>query len=129
MSQLLATMKPELNPRPVAFLSFPDGKNPIAPEHTISTFAEAEGLTVVADLAEAEKLGAKIWMRAAWITLTVHSDLAAVGLTAAFSKALTDVGISANVMAGAYHDHIFVGLDDAERAMQAIQQLQQRSRR
>jgi uncharacterized protein len=60
---------------------------------------------------------------AAWITLTVHSALEAVGLTAAFSKALADVNISCNVVAGYYHDHIFVPQQDAEKAMAVLESL------
>ncbi len=37
--------------------------------------------------------------RATWITLTVYSDLEAVGLTAAVAGALADRGISCNVVA------------------------------
>jgi len=62
------------------------------------------------------------------ITLTVHSSLEAVGLTAAFATELTRHGISANVVAGYYHDHIFVGAGDAERAVAALQGLSERHR-
>jgi hypothetical protein len=72
----------------------------------------------------AEAAGVTPLFRAAWITLTVHSDLNAVGLTAAFARALGDAGISCNVMAAAYHDHIFVPVDDAARAMNALLNLQ-----
>ena len=57
---------------------------------------------------------------ASWITLTVHSSLEAVGLTAAFSKALSQEGISCNVVAAFYHDHIFVGKNDADKAMEIL---------
>ena len=43
-----------------------------------------------------------VLFRAAWISLTVHSDLEAVGLTAAFSTALGQAGVSCNVVAGAF---------------------------
>ena len=56
----------------------------------------------------AHELGLPILLRCAWITLTVHSDLQAVGLTASFARALADEGIACNVVAGARRDHIFV---------------------
>ena len=42
------------------------------------------------------------------ITLTVHSSLKSVGLTAAVTSKLAEYEISANVVAAYYHDHIFV---------------------
>jgi len=59
----------------------------------------------------------------AWITLTVHSSLEAVGLTAAVSKALTDANISCNVVAAYYHDHIFVPVRDAKQAIAVLLEL------
>ncbi len=55
------------------------------------------------------------------ISLHVHSSLDAVGLTAAFSTALGNAGISANVVAAYYHDHIFVPTDKAEKALNVLQ--------
>lgn len=57
------------------------------------------------------------------ITLTVHSSLAAVGLTAAVSTKLTSKDISANVIAAYYHDHIFVSNNKAEQALSALKEL------
>ena len=79
LAELLATMTPELNEQRVAFLTFANGLNPFAPADTIGTFREREGLTVAADLNAAEASGHPILFRAAWITLTVHSDFEAVG--------------------------------------------------
>ena len=62
------------------------------------------------------------------ITLTVHSSLEAVGLTAAVATCLAQAGISANVVAAYHHDHVFVPEADAETAVQALRQLQQRYR-
>ena len=60
------------------------------------------------------------------ISLHVHSSLNAVGLTAAISTKLAGEGISANVVA-AYHDHIFVPSQQADRALAAIKALQSES--
>ncbi len=90
----------------------------------VVTVTEAEGLTLVLPEQQALDAGLAILFRAAWITLTVHSDLQAVGLTAAFATALGEAGISCNVVAGAYHDHIFVPVEKGESAMDALRALQ-----
>jgi len=89
----------------------------------IGTFREQEGTTVILPRQRADELGLSYTYVTAWITLTIHSSLEAVGLTAAFSAALARQGISCNVVAGFHHDHIFVGMSDAERAMEALQGL------
>jgi uncharacterized protein len=120
---MISTMTPVLNKRSVAYVSLRSFELPDGLE-TIATFREEEGLTLIVDLEVAERKELPIAFRAAWITLTVHSDLAAVGLTAAFAKALGDQGISCNVMAAYYHDHIFVPVEKAELAMEALRALQ-----
>ena len=55
-----------------------------------------------------------------WIALRVPSELDAVGLTAAFSAALAVAAISANVVAGLHHDHVFVPAGRAGRAGRAV---------
>lgn len=127
---LLASMQPVLDNRQVAFVSIDENGNvpwdPLGPD-VVATFREREGLTLIVELDAALKSGVPILFRAAWITLTVHSDLEAVGLTAAFANALGAEGISCNVVAAAYHDHIFVPLADAQRAMAALERLQRDS--
>ncbi len=87
----------------------------------VGLFREAEGVTLFLPMEAAEGLSASPPMRL--ITLTVHSSLEAVGLTAAFAAALTQAGISANVVAGFYHDHLFVPERDAVRAMETLRAL------
>jgi uncharacterized protein len=84
---------------------------------------EPEGLTVVVRRDAADIHGIRYDYVAAWITLTVHSSLEAVGLTAAFATALGREGISCNVLAGHHHDHILVATADAERAMVVLRAL------
>jgi hypothetical protein len=86
---------------------------------------EVEGITLVVPEEQALAHGLPVMFRCAWITLNVHSDLNAVGLTAAFAGALGRDGISCNVVAGAYHDHIFVPIETANEALRSLQKLQQ----
>ncbi|MDR5762692.1 ACT domain-containing protein [Caballeronia sp. LZ035] len=125
LDALIASMEPELQPGVYVFASVAQGDVPAA--DVIATFREREGLTVVMEEHAAQAAGLTPLFRAAWITLTVHSDLHAVGLTAAFAQALGEAGISCNVMAAAYHDHLFVPADDAARAMDALLSLQKRA--
>jgi hypothetical protein len=80
-------------------------------------------VTVILSKEQADDVGLRYLVVLAWITLTVHSSLEAVGLTAAVSKALTNVGISCNVVAAYYHDHIFVPIKDAQQAMEVLETL------
>ena len=83
-------------------------------------FKEKEAITLILKKEIAAKLNLEYSITMSWITLSVHSSLEAVGLTSAFSKALSDAGISCNVVAAFYHDHIFVGKNDTEKAMQIL---------
>jgi hypothetical protein len=56
-------------------------------------------------------------------TLTIHSSLEAVGLTAVFAGALARAGIGCNVVAGYTHDHLFVPADRADDAVAALRAL------
>ena len=84
---------------------------------------EDEGVTLVLRRADADALGVSYGFVAAWLTLTVHSALDAVGLTAAFSRALGDAGISCNVLAGFHHDHLLVPAAARDRALAVLRSL------
>lgn len=121
LDRLLAGMKPSLSPEEFVYCTLPGGRlEDVLHLAPIGLFNEAEGLTLIltTDVARAAEMPASLPMRR--ITLTVHSSLEAVGLTAAIATALTREGISANVVAGYYHDHIFVSSADAARAMAAL---------
>ncbi len=93
--------------------------------NAFATIREDEGITVVATTKDLEIAGLKVDSHWARITLQVHSSLTAVGLTASFATALGNHGISANVIAGYHHDHIFVNWDKRHDAMRALQHLSQ----
>lgn len=119
LEQLLASMQPELNDGAYIFSSVQPDRD-VSRLAPVATFREREGLTIIVDEQTALREGLPVLFRAAWITLTVHSDLEAVGLTAAVAEALTRASISCNVVAAAFHDHIFVPV---ERAADALAQL------
>ena len=122
LATLLRSMSPQLNAGEYVFCTLRDGTLPAGLD-IIGSFREQEGLTVILERSHAEKAGFSFDYIAAWITLNVHSALEAVGLTAAFATALGKAGISCNVIAGYFHDHLFVGQADAERAVQVLQDL------
>ena len=127
LQELLATMEPTLRDGAYVFATVsgtvvPAGIDPIG------TFREAEGLTLILPAAEAARAGLDASPPMRLITLSVHSSLEAVGLTAAFATELARHGISANVVAGYYHDHIFIGAADAELAVAALRMLSMRHR-
>ena len=70
--------------------------------------------------AAAERAGQPVVVRLAWLTLTVHSSLEAIGLTAAVSARLADEGIACNVLAGYHHDHLLVPVERADDAVRAL---------
>lgn len=119
LTRLLQGMAPVLHGMEYGYAVWSGGALPFAPFVTV---AEEEGLTVIAALEEMARAGLvpEPWAR---ISLTVQSDLAAVGLTAAFSSALAAEGISCNVVAGFHHDHLFVPWDRRFDALAALERL------
>lgn len=122
LATLLRSMSPQFNDGEYVFCCITD-RSVLQDCEVLGSFHEREGLTVIVQRQQAERLGLAFDYVAAWITLNVHSALEAVGLTAAFAGALGQAGISCNVIAGYYHDHLFVGQADARRAMQVLQKL------
>lgn len=119
LSVLLRSMRPELVPGNWFFGTVESAVGVAA----AATVRESEGLSVLVERAEAERLGLDTGHPFRWITLRVHSSLEAVGLTAAFSAALTEHGISCNVIAGAFHDHVLVPAARADDAVRVLTEL------
>ncbi len=116
---MLAGMAPVLNPGRYAFRTL--AKGGAVPEGAVGWFHEAEGPSVIVPAPDGEALPLR------WITLTVHSALDGVGLTAAVSGALADAGIACNMVAAHHHDHLFVPEGDADRALAILRALQAES--
>ena len=120
-------MQPELIDKVFVFCTVTGHLNEYIALEPIATFIESEGLTLVLTKDKADEAGLNYEGVFRQITLTVHSSLQAVGLTAAVSTKLASKGISANVIAAYYHDHIFVSLEQAEQALVALKELSSES--
>lgn len=125
LKTLLQSLTPVLNSGVYAFCVVPLERSDLALP-TIATFREQEGLTVVLPEVTAKDLHLSVVFRAAWITLSVQSELASIGLTAAVSRELAEANISCNMFAGAYHDHLFVPVDCGATAIEVLLKLQAR---
>ena len=122
LATLLASMEPELRPGEYVYVVV-DDLDGVEPEATVR---EPEGLSAVLARERADALGLPYDYVAAWITLHVHSALAAVGLTAAVSRALAQAGLSCNVIAGYHHDHLLVPAGRGEDALAVLRGLSSR---
>ena len=116
---LIAQMSPSLDDQVWAFVSVGEFSSEYVAEHALATFRETEGTTLIVPWERAEEFDVCSEPMAR-ITLNIHSSLEAVGLTAAVSQALASEAISANVVAGFYHDHIFVPQTTGERAVACL---------
>jgi hypothetical protein len=126
LQKLLSSMSPKLMVGEFVFVSI---KGAVYGDHAhlepITMVVESEGLTLVISKDNADQGSLRYESVFKCITLEVHSSLDAVGLTAAFSTKLGQCGISANVIAGYFHDHIFVQAEYADKAIAALLELSQ----
>lgn len=122
LQKLLQNMQPDLNKGEYVFCTVDSIENAVT-LNPLGLFQEHEAITVIISKSQADEAALTYSTTLAWITLTVHSSLEAVGLTATVAKALTQANISCNVVAAYYHDHIFVPTQDALRALDALKQL------
>ncbi len=120
---LLGNLQPMLQPGCWVYCSVPLDTD-LGDLHSLASFREAEGLSLIVAESEALKRGWPALFRAAWLALEVDSALEAVGLTAAVSTALAEAGIGCNMVAAARHDHLFVPFDEGERALAVLRKLQ-----
>ncbi|TOF34586.1 transporter [Vibrio parahaemolyticus] len=122
LDELLRSMSPKLAESELVFCTVSGVLTDYVELNPVATFIESEGLTLVLEKSAAEKAGLSFNGTYSQITLTVHSSLEAVGLTAAVASKLASKGISANVIAAYYHDHIFVQSGKAEAAVSALEE-------
>ena len=138
LALLLKNLSPVVSEEDYVFVSLPEAQ--FSPDETFSNsgvsalltnakgmFRESEGMTLILDRELAQQHELKGEGPFKCITCEVHSSLDAVGMTAAMSTALSNAGISANVVAAFHHDHIFVQSAKAQRASNVLKALSDRS--
>ena len=124
LASMLAQLEPMLDPECYVFTSHAEACYGDHSElHPVASLMEPEGLTLVITRACAQRHGFDVTQPFQRIVLKVHSDLMAVGLTAAVARALAAAEIPANIMAGAFHDQVFVPADQGDRGVRVLQAL------
>jgi len=124
LEKMISSLSPHVRDDDFVFCTVKQaGYGDFAELSPVASFCEDEGLTVVVTKKKADEAGFAHHAIFKCITLAVHSSLEAVGLTAAVSSKLAEKGISANVIAAYYHDHIFVPAEKADAALSALKEL------
>jgi uncharacterized protein len=120
LNEILANLNPVLHPGVYVFCRLPHGNSIHVDSHPVCIVQEEEALTVIVTQAEADLFGWPYDYQAGWITLQVHSALSSVGVTAKISTALAEAEISCNMVAGYFHDHLFVPFEKVDQTMQIL---------
>lgn len=122
---MIGGMDPVLYPGAFVFCTVRDAdRAAIALPLALASFREDEGLSLLLTVEQAAQMGLSQDGPMRRITLNVYSSLGGVGLTAAVSAALTERGIACNMIAATMHDHVFVPIDQADEALDALRALQ-----
>ena len=127
LNVLLKSMKPELVKGEFVFCTIPEEKLSALSTKPLLIFREKEGVTVILKKEVADANSVTYSATWALITMTVHSDLEAVGFLAAITNKFADAGISVNAVSAYYHDHLFVPFEKAERAMELLKRLSEQN--
>ncbi len=129
LKALMLGLDPKLGDRAWMFVPMPEGG--LIPATAFAMIREEEGQCVILPATAGPNVtGEEDSPRHfARITLQVHSDLGAVGLTAAVATALASSGVACNIVAGLHHDHLFVPWDRREDALHLLEKLSLDARR
>ncbi|MEM9385427.1 MAG: ACT domain-containing protein [Pseudomonadota bacterium] len=124
LSVILQSLDPALRHGEYVFCTLPGAAyGDHADMEPIASCWEREGLTLVVPRQAADAKGLRYASTYRAVSFGVHSSLDSVGLTAVVTERLAAKGISVNVIAGYFHDHLFVPTSSAEAALAALHEL------
>ncbi|HET9098453.1 MAG TPA: ACT domain-containing protein [Candidatus Saccharimonadales bacterium] len=92
-------------------------------DKVLATFHENGRLAIIAPKDYLDSLGIENEGPYAKLTIDVHTSLELVGLTAVMATKLAEHGVSANVVAAFYHDHVFVQYELRRKAIELLENL------
>jgi hypothetical protein len=116
LETLIKTMQPQLSDGKWVFRTSESGFDVAALQTAILMFREPEGVTIISPATQADE-ALPTW---AMITLSIHSDLEAVGFLAAITTSLAIMDIPVNAVSAYYHDHIFVPYGRRDDAVECL---------
>ncbi len=116
LKTLLRTMHPQLADGEWVFRTSPNGFDSATLDTAILMFKESEGVTIISPASD-EEAHVPIW---GMITLSIHSDLEAVGFLAAITTVLAAIDIPVNAVSAYFHDHIFVPYGRRDDAVECL---------
>jgi hypothetical protein len=116
LETLIKTMQPQLSDGKWVFRTSESGFDVTALQTAILMFREPEGVTIINPATQAD-VALPTW---AMITLSIHSDLEAVGFLAAITTSLAAMDIPVNAVSAYYHDHIFVPYERRDDALECL---------
>lgn len=123
LKRILKSINPSLDERDFVFISITKNNMKNLKFKPLLMFEEKEGVTLI--VTKEEAVANKLSYENFWslITLTVHSDLNAVGFLAIITQELAKNNISVNVVSAFYHDHLFVIKEKSREAYNLIKNL------
>ena len=123
LSTLLKGMKPEVKQGEFVFCSIDSFSMALADISPIGIFHEDEGTTLIISRLHANEADLKYDSEYKMITLTLHSDLNAIGFIAKITERFAKKNIAVNVISAFHHDHLFVQENDLKDALWELRML------
>jgi hypothetical protein len=120
---LLENMTPEIVPGEYVFTTTDEETLKALSGSFLLTFREKEAITVILRKETADIHTLSYEQTWGFITLSVHSDLSAIGFLAEITRVLAKEHLSVNVVSAYHHDHLFVPFNKTDEALRILIEL------